>query len=95
MAGYFAGFSGVPKFSARVTLNPANVVTATAVEQTFTVKGLRLGMLIMVNPVSAFETGLVMGNFRVTAKDTLGITFANPTIADINPASQDVLVIGL
>lgn len=92
---YFAGFSGIPKFTAVITINPANVVTATAVEQTFTVKGLRLGMLVMVNPVAALETGVLIGNFRVTAKDTLGITFANPTVADINPASQNFLVIGL
>ena len=95
MPGYFAGFSAVPKFSARVTLDPANCGAATATEQLFTVKGVRPGMFMVVTSVNALETGLAIGHARAAGKDSLGIVFVNPTAGGINPASQDFLVIGL
>lgn len=76
-----------------VTIDPANVVTATAVAQTFTVAGLTTNMMVGSFCMPSLETGLTITNCHVSATNTLKLTFGNPTVADINPASQTLKVV--
>lgn len=78
----------------KATLSPAEVAVNTTAEQTFTVKGLRLAtdMICAVSKPTA-QAGLGIVGWRVTANDTLGITFSNNTAGAITPtASQDYLI---
>ena len=76
----------------QATLSPLNVVTATAVQQTFTVNGLLVTDFVLVQKPTA-QAGLVLGGSRVTAANTLGITFSNPTVADVQPTASEVYTI--
>lgn len=77
-----------------VSFNPANIVKATAVEQTVTVAGLAVGDVVIVNkPTLSANAGIV--GARVTATDTLGITFMNCSGAggaDVNPGAETYLI---
>jgi len=76
-----------------VTLSPALIVLNTTAEQTFTVPGLAVGDWVFVNKPTA-QAGLGIVGCRVTAANTLGITFSNNTGSSITPtASQTYLVL--
>lgn len=92
---YFAGFSAVPKFSQAVTLNPANVPAASVSVETFTIKGLNPGFMISVVMAPSLEAGVTLVSSRISAVNTLELTFRNNTAAAINPASQTFFVEGL
>jgi hypothetical protein len=68
-------------------LDPASVAAATAVEQTFNVPGLRVGDMVQVTKPS-LSAGLAIGGARVSARDTLAVTFLNATAAPIDPGSE-------
>jgi hypothetical protein len=72
---------------ATVTLDVASVAANTSAEQTFTVTGLTTDMFVAVNK-SDLDAGLVVGNARVSAADTLALTFGNSTAGAIDPASE-------
>lgn len=75
-----------------VALTPALIVLNTTAEQTFTVPGLKVGDYVYVNKPTA-QAGLGIVGARVTAADTLGITFSNNTGSSITPtAGQTYLV---
>lgn len=69
------------------TINPASVSAATSAEQTFTVTGLRLNDQVVVTKPTA-TAGLGIVNARVSAADTLAITFMNATAGAIDAASE-------
>lgn len=76
------------------TLTPASVAAATTAEQTFTVNGLAVGDKVIVNgPAPTAGTGIV--NARVSAADTLAITFANVTAGALTPAAGTYTVIAI
>jgi len=76
-----------------VTLSPAEVAANTSAEQTFTVNGLAVGDHVVVNKPTA-QAGLAIVGTRVSAANTLAITFGNFTGAGITPtASQTYLVL--
>lgn len=78
---------------ASVTLSPAEVAINTTAEQTFTVPGLRTTDVLLNVTKPAAQAGLGIVGFRVTAADTIGITFANVTGGAITPtASQTYLI---
>ena len=78
-----------------VTLSPALIVLNTTAEQTFTVPGLAVGDWVFVNKPTA-QAGLGIVGCRVTAANTLGITFSNNTGSSITPtASQVYLVLAM
>jgi|JI10StandDraft_1071094.scaffolds.fasta_scaffold842676_2 hypothetical protein len=78
-----------------VTLSPALIVLNTTAEQTFTVPGLAVGDWVFVNKPTA-QAGLGIVGCRVTAANTLGITFSNNTGSSITPtASQTYLVLAM
>lgn len=76
----------------QATISPANVVTATAPSQTFTVNGLTVGDVVVVQKPTV-QAGLALGGARVTAANTLSITFVNPTVADILPTAGETYLI--
>jgi hypothetical protein len=78
----------------KATLSPAQVAVNTTAEQTFTVPGLRLAtdMICAVSKPTA-QAGLGIVGWRVTANDTLGITFSNNTAGAITPTASQVYLI--
>lgn len=93
---YYAGFSGVPKWASAETLNPTAIPGRSTQVETFTVTGLRAeihGIIHVFAP--SLEAGIIVQNARISANDTLEITFKNETDASVNPASQSFYVIGL
>lgn len=76
-----------------VTLSPAIVAANTTAEQTFTVTGLTTTSAVFVNKPTA-QAGLGIVGTRVSATDTLAITFSNNTGSGITPtASQSYKVV--
>jgi hypothetical protein len=68
------------------TLTPVAVGAATCAEQTFTVPGLLATDVVDVFwPGSATAVGLV--GCRVSAVNTLALTFVNPTAGSLTPTS--------
>lgn len=76
----------------QATLTPSIVNTITAPEQTFTVPGLLVTDFVQVQKPTA-QAGLGIVGSRVTAANTLGITFVNPTAGNITPTAGEVYLI--
>ena len=74
--------------TASVTLSPAIVAANTSAEQAFTLPGVRLGDFVDVNKPSS-QAGLVLGGCRVSAANTVAITFGNLTAAGITPTAAE------
>ena len=68
------------------TITPAEVATITTAEQTFTVNGVKVGDAVQVSP-PGHVAGVTIGTARVSAVDTVGITFVNPTAAGVTPGA--------
>ena len=75
-----------------VTLTPAAIVLNTTAEQTFTVNGLLAGDVVCVNKPTA-QAGLGIVGSRVSAANTLGITFSNNTGSSITPTAAQVYLV--
>lgn len=74
-----------------VALTPSAVAPNTTAEQGFTVTGLVASTVVLVNKPS-FTSGLGVVGYRVSAVNTLAITFANPSSQTITPPSETYLV---
>jgi hypothetical protein len=74
------------------SLNVASVAANTTAEQTFTITGLRVGDFVTVSKPS-LSAGLGVVNARVSAADTLAISFVNATASPIDPAAESYLVL--
>lgn len=74
------------------SLDVASVAANTTAEQTFTVAGLTTADKVFVNKPS-LNAGLGIVNARVSAADTLALTFVNATAAAIDPAAETYAVI--
>ena len=74
------------------TLSPAAVAANTSAEQTFTLIGVKVGDWISVNKPTA-QAGLTIAGARVTAADTIGITFGNLTVGAITPTASQVYLV--
>lgn len=73
-------------------LSPALVAANTTAEQTFTVPGLKLGDFVgVVKPTNQAGIGVV--NARVSAANTLAITFGNFTAGGLTPTAAEVYLI--
>ena len=75
-----------------VTLSPALIAANTSAEQTFTVNGLRVGDWVCINKPTA-QAGLGLDGARVSAANTLAITFGNYTGSNITPTASQVYLI--
>lgn len=71
-----------------VLLSPAAVSANTSAEQTFTVNGLAVGDNVNINKPTA-QAGLGIVGARVSAANTLAITFGNFTAASITPTASE------
>jgi hypothetical protein len=79
---------------ATLTLSPASVAANTTAEQTFTLPGVRTSdMIIGVSRAGAAQAGLGIVGWRVTAADTLGITFSNNTASPIVPTASTTYLV--
>lgn len=74
-----------------ISIDVASVATITTAEQTFSVVGLLPGDFVAVNK-STHNAGLGVCNARVSAVDTLALTFVNPTAGAVDPAAMKYLV---
>lgn len=76
-----------------LALTPASVAANTTAEQTFAATGIGLLTtdLVVLNKPSA-QAGLGIVNVRVSAADTLAITYANDTASPITPTAETYLV---
>lgn len=80
------GWKPIGKENYAAALTPAAVAAATSAEQTFAVAGLLTTDRVVVNgPAPTAGTGIV--GVRVSAADTLAITFANFTAGALTPAA--------
>lgn len=68
------------------TITPTEVAIATAAEQTFTVTGLVTTDVVVVNP-AATGNATAVASARVSAANTLAITFVNPTAGALTPGA--------
>lgn len=75
-------------------INPASVAANTTAEQTFTVAGLTTDMAIVVNKPT-LTAGLGICGARVSAADTLAITFNNPTAGALDPGSETYNIVAI
>lgn len=73
------------------TLTPVSVAAITTAEQTFTVTGLVAGSSVWVNKPS-WQAGLGIAGVRVSAANTLAITFVNTTGVAIVPTSEAYII---
>jgi hypothetical protein len=77
-----------------VALTPSIVAANTSAEQTFTVTGLAVGDFVTVNKPTA-QAGLGIVGCRVSAANTLAITFGNFTGSGITPTAAEVYMLNL
>lgn len=75
-----------------VSLTPSAVAANTSAEQTFTVTGLKAGDYVGVNKAAA-QAGLGIVGCRVSATDTLAITFGNFTASPITPTAAETYTV--
>ena len=81
-------FSNYPKVQTfEVTINPTAVSANTTSEQTFTVTGITTNDRMVINKPT-HTAGLVIGNVRCSAADTMAVTFGNLTGLSIDPPSE-------
>jgi len=77
------------------SLSPVSVAANTSAEQTFTVAGLTTADTVFVNKPTA-QAGLGIVGVRVSAANTLAITFGNFTASPIVPtAAQAYAVVAI
>lgn len=74
------------------SINVASVAANTTAEQTFSITGLRVGDFVTVLKPS-LSAGLGVVNARVSAADTIAISFVNATASPIDPAAENYLVL--
>jgi hypothetical protein len=69
-----------------VSITPVSVAASTSVEQSFTVPGVRVGDFVTVAAPS-LVAGVSAEQARVSAANTVAITFQNSTLAGVVPAA--------
>ena len=74
------------------TLSPVAVASNTVVEQIFTVPGLRVGEVVVVNKPTS-QAGLDIANARVAGANSLAVQFVNVTAAAITPNSLETYTV--
>jgi hypothetical protein len=79
-----------------LTLSPAAIGATTTSEQTFAATGIGLLTtdLVVVNKASS-NPGIIIGNARVSAADTLAIDFSNISAGTLTPTAAQVYTVGV
>jgi|SRR5215217_8251103 len=83
---------GVPVIRLSVPQTFTAVATITTSEQTIVVNGVEVGDFVSVSKPTS-QTGLLVGSARVSAKNTVAVTFANPTAGGITPTANEVYLV--
>lgn len=86
MPALLAGY--LPRAYDTGSISPVAVAGATSAEQTFTVTGLNTSDAVFVTKPTA-QAGLGIVGARVSAADTLAITFMNSTATSITPTASE------
>lgn len=73
---------------ATVTLSPASVAANTTAEQTFTVPGVNATDICIDVTKPTAQAGLGIVGFRVSAANTIAVTFSNNTGSPIVPTAS-------
>lgn len=101
MSGYADGALGQPPaqfyWEQRpfvINITPAAVSTITAPEQTFTCTGVDTLDAVYVSPPGV-TAGCALASARVTAANTIGITWVNPTAGSLTPPAGNYKVIAI
>ena len=76
------------------TLNPTTVTAGTTSEQTFTVTGLTTRDLVLVNKPS-HQSGLALVGARVSAANTLALTFMATAAGNVDPTSESYKILAV
>lgn len=76
------------------SLTPAAVGANTTAEQTFTVTGVVVGDSLDINKAS-HQTGLSIGNVRVSAANQIAIQYVNTTAGSITPTAEVYTIGGM
>ena len=69
------------------TITPASVASLTSAEQTFTVTGLATNDKVFINTGLAPTAGTGVSSVRVSATNTLAVTFFNNTAGPLTPSA--------
>jgi hypothetical protein len=93
--GFAQGNLGQPGLSVQwfpraytATITPASVAANVSAEQTFTVTGVTTKDQVSVSAPS-ITAGLVIGGARVSAANTVAITFGNLTAGSLTPTAGE------
>lgn len=78
-------------FLLQAALTPVAVNTITAAEQTFTVNGLLVGDFVLAQKPTA-QAGVSLTHARVSAANTLALTYVNPTVGNVTPTAETYLL---
>ena len=70
-----------------VVFDPASVAANTSAAQTITVAGIDLNDTVFVTKPT-LSAGLSIGGARVSAQDTISVTFVNSTASPIDAAAE-------
>lgn len=73
-------------------LTPVAVATITSAEQTFTVTGLLTTDIVEVM-APGLTAGAALTGARVSAANTLALTFDNPTVASVTPLAGNYTIL--
>lgn len=82
---------GIPFYgfcATQLLMNPGVVGANTAAELTFTLPGLLTSDVVMSVVKPTLTAGLDIGNTRVSANNTVAITFQNSTASPIDPPAE-------
>ena len=83
-----------PKISTySVAVTPASVAANTTDEQTFTVEGLAVRDIVVVG--GAHKDGVGIAGARVSAADTLSVTYVNPTGGALTPTAETYKILAV
>ena len=82
------------QFLLGVAFTPSAVGANTTAEQTFTVQGLIVGDEVQATKPTV-QAGLGIVNVRVSAANTLAITFSNNTGGGITPTAGETYVVAV
>lgn len=75
------------------SLTPVSVAAATSAEQSFTIPGLQVGdMIAGIAPPSLMTAGIGISYGRVSAANTLIISFVNATAGGVIPVAGSYLI---
>lgn len=77
----------------QLVINPGSISGNTSVEQTFTMPGLRTRDVVLAVVKPTLTTGFDVGNVRISADNTIAITFNNNTGSPIDAPSETYTIV--